>query len=407
VQIGAREVIQVEILFILSLSMIAYACVGYPFLIFLLSRTRQRPVRKADILPKVSVIIAAHNEERDIATKIENTLSLDYPKEKLEIIVVSDCSTDATDEIAREYFDRGVILHRQHERLGKTMAQNSAVEVSTGEILAFTDATTGYQNDALRKLVRPFADAEVGCVSGQLVYVDRSKSAVGRGCRSYWSYEQFVRESESRLSSMIGVTGCLYAVRRSSYTPLAQDMCSDFVIASEIYLKGLRTVSEREAIAIEDTNSVSRDEFRMRVRIMEQTMSALSRYREALSIRRHGVFAFQMISHKVLRYGVAAFLLVALISNLIIVNESAVYQATMAFQSAFYVSALTGWIFTRLGLRIGPLALPYYFVLANIAIIVAFAKHVRGETHAVWDPLRETTQSSNRMAAARAETWSR
>ena len=394
--------IGIEIIFILSLSLIAYACIGYPALIFFLSKVRERPVRKADISPTVSVIIAAYNEEQDIAEKIENTLALDYPTEKLEIIVASDCSTDQTDEIVRRYSDRGLILHRLEKRFGKTMAQNSAVEVSSGDILVFTDATTRYRGDALRKIVRGFADAEVGCVSSRLVYMDRSRTSVGRGCVSYWTYENFLRESESRLGSMIGVTGCLYAVRRTSYTPLEHDMCSDFVIASEIHIKGLRTIDESEAISIEDTNNKSRDEFRMRVRIMEQTMSALSRYREVLAIRRHGVFAFQMISHKILRYAVPGLLLIVLIANALIASQSAIYRGTLAVQSAFYLTALTGWLLTRIHVRIGPLSLPYYFVLSNAAIIVAFVKHIRGEAHIVWDPLRETNQSNTGMAAVRA-----
>lgn len=393
-----------EIIFILSLVLIAYACFGYPLFIFTLSRLRERPVRKRDITPTVSVIIAAYNEERDIATKIENTLALDYPSENLEIIVASDCSTDRTDDIVREYADRGVILHRQSERLGKTMAQNSAVEASSGEILVFTDATTAYQSDALRMIVRSFADAEVGCVSSQLIYVDRSSTSVGRGCRSYWGYEKFLRQSESRLGSMIGVTGCLYAVRRTSYTVLEHDMCSDFVIASEIHMKGFRTVDERDAISLEDTNNRVRDEFRMRVRIMEQTMNALSRYREVLSLRRHGIFAFEMLSHKVLRYAVAPLLFVVFISNLLILNQSKAYTATMAVQVALYATALAGWILTRFGAKVGPLALPYYFVLANVAILVAFLKHIRGEAHIVWEPLRETNQSDEHIVAVSAET---
>jgi cellulose synthase/poly-beta-1,6-N-acetylglucosamine synthase-like glycosyltransferase len=397
-------VMQAEIIFISSLGLIAYACFGYPLFIFVLSRLRERPICKRDITPSVSVIIAAHNEERDIATKIENTLALDYPVEKLEIIVASDASTDRTDDIVRGYADRGVILHRQNERLGKTMVQNSAAEASSGQVLVFTDATTEYQSDAVRRIVRCFADPQVGCVSSRLIYVDRSRTSVGRGCRSYWSYEEFLRRSESRAGSMIGVTGCLYAVRRASYTPLAHDMCSDFVIASEIHLKGLRTVDERDAISLEDTNNRSRDEFRMRVRIMEQTMNALSRYREVLNLRRHGIFAFQMLSHKVMRYAVSPLLFVALISNLLILNQSEAYTATMAAQAAFYAAALTGWILARFGAKIGPLALPYYFVLAQVAIMVAFVKHVRGETHVVWEPLRETNQADEPIAAVRAET---
>jgi hypothetical protein len=191
------------------------------------------------------------------------------------------------------------------------------------------------------------------------------------------------------------VTGCLYAVRRASYSPLAQDMCSDFVIASEVHLKGLRTVYERGAISIEDTNRGGRDEFWMRVRIMEQTMSALSRYREVLNIRRQGMFAFQMLSHKVLRYLVSVLLLIVVLSNLFLVDDSEIYQATMAVQGAFYLAALIGWLFERTGARLGALALPYYFVLANIAIIVAFVRFMRGESHVVWEPLREARQSGD------------
>ena len=388
-----------EVVFIFSFALIGYACLGYPLLIFMLSRLCERPVRKADISHKVSVIIAAYNERRDIASTIESALALDYPSGKLEVIVASDCSTDGTDEIVRSYADRGVILHRQVARLGKTMAQNSAVEISSGEILVFTDATTRCQKDSVRKLVRCFADPEVGCVSSRLVYADRSQTAIGLGCKSYWGYEEFIRESESRLGSLIGVTGCLYAVRRTSYSPLDHDMCSDFVIASEIYLKGLRTVNEMEAIAIEDTNNRSRDEFRMRVRIMEQTMNALSHYRDVLSLSRHGLFAFQMLSHKVLRYAVSMLLVVVLLSNFMIVDSSEIYQATLALQLAFYASALAGWILSRFGRRIGPLALPYYFVLANAAIIVAFVKHIRGEAYVVWEPLREATNRANARSA--------
>ena len=386
-----------ELIFIASLLLLAYTCAGYPLLVFVLSNLRSRPVRRGDITPTVSIIVAAHNEERGIARKIEETFSLDYPKQKLEIIIASDCSTDRTDQIVLQYADRGVILHRQNERLGKTMAQNSAVEVCSGDILVFTDATTGYQRDALRKIVRCFADPEVGCVSSQLIYIDRSKTSVGRGCRSYWSYETLLRQSESRLGSMIGVTGCLYAVRRTSYTPLEHDMCSDFVIASAVRMKGLRTVYEPEAISIEDTNNRSRDEFRMRVRIVEQTMTAMSRYREVLGLRRYGMFALQMISHKLLRYSVPALLLVAFLSNLFLVTNSDIYRFTMAAQGAFYFAALAGYVFARFGARLGVVGLPYYFVLANAAIVTAFVKFVRGEAHVVWEPLREAAPTTENV----------
>jgi cellulose synthase/poly-beta-1,6-N-acetylglucosamine synthase-like glycosyltransferase len=382
-----------EIILITSLALIAYAYAGYPLLVLLLSRVLGMPVHTAEITPKVSVIIAAYNEQRDIAQKIENTLALDYPAEKLEIIVASDCSTDRTDEIVRGYSNKGILLHRRPERIGKSVAQNHAVKISTGEIIVFSDATTMYARDTARKIVRSFADPEVGCVAGQLIYVRGAASAVGEGCRSYWGYEKFLKQCESRMGSLIGVSGCLYAVRRSSYGRIALDMSSDFVIATEMHLQGLRTVYDQEAISIEDTNKRGKDEFRMRVRVIEQTMSAIHRYREVLNPFRHGMYAFQMISHKVLRYAVPFLLLAAFISNLALVSGSLLYRYSFIIQAAIYLAAALGWCFDRAGLRLKPLALPYYFVLANAASLVAFLKFIQGDAHIVWEPLRETGSS--------------
>jgi cellulose synthase/poly-beta-1,6-N-acetylglucosamine synthase-like glycosyltransferase len=392
-----------EILFVLSLLLVAYAYVGYPLVIFVISRLFPHPVRKADIQPRVSLIITAYNEERDIAAKLDNTLALDYPTDKLEIIVASDCSSDRTDEIVHGYTGRGVILHRRPERLGKSVAQNHAVKVATGELLVFSDATTMYAKDAVRQIVRSFADPQVGCVAGQLVYVDNAVTAVGKGCRSYWNYEKLIKESESRAGSLIGVSGCLYAVRRSSYARLALDMSSDFVIASEIHLQGLRTVYDRDAIAMEDTNKRSRDEVRMRVRVIEQTYSALHRYREALSLSRHGMFAFQLISHKVMRYAVPVFLILALAANLPLAGEAIFFRLTLMAQAAFYLAAAAGWLGERLGMRLGPLALPYYFALANAASLIAFIHFMRGRAHVLWEPIRDGRAATGKAAVAASQ----
>jgi cellulose synthase/poly-beta-1,6-N-acetylglucosamine synthase-like glycosyltransferase len=387
-----------EIVFITSIALLAYTYVGYSILVLLLSRTLPRPVHMANIRPTISVIIAAYNEERDIARKIENTLALDYPKDKLEIIVASDCSTDNTDEIVKGYSNRGVILHRRPERIGKSAAQNQAMRFSKGSVLVFSDATTMYERDTLEKIVRSFADPDVGCVAGRLVYVNGSptgdsSTAVGKGCRSYWGYEVFLKECESRIGSLIGVSGCLYAVRRSNYARIALDMSSDFVIATEIHLQGMRTVYDPEAISTENTNKRGKDEFRMRVRVIEQTMSALQRYREVLNPFRHGIYALQMISHKVMRYAAPLFMATLFASNLFLINDAEFYRLTFFGQSAFYFAALVGLVCERAGIKIGPLALPYYFVLANAASVVAFAKFMRGEAHVTWEPLREPNTS--------------
>jgi len=377
-----------EVVFIISCAVIAYTYAGYPALAYVLSRIFGRPARRADITPKVSVIIAARNEERDIAAKIENALALDYPKEKLEIIVASDSSTDRTDEIVRSYESRGVLLHRQTVRLGKSAAQNQAVRVSSGEILVFSDATTKWHADSVQRIVRSFADPEVGCVAGQLLYADPTASAVGRGCSAYWSWEKQIRQSESRLGSLIGVSGCLYAVRRSCHRRLAGDMIDDFVIASEIHLQGLRTVYEPEALAIEHTNRRAVEEFRMRVRVIEQTMSAFHRYRWLLSLRQR-MFAFQLISHKVLRYTIPLFLMTAYASNFLVATKDRLYAVTFSGMTLFYLAALAGWVLSRLWRPIGLLTIPYYFALANLASVVAFVKFLRGDSRVVWEPVRD------------------
>jgi cellulose synthase/poly-beta-1,6-N-acetylglucosamine synthase-like glycosyltransferase len=379
-----------SVILIVSLALIVYTYAGYPALVYVLSRAFGRRVKADEIAPKISVIIAAYNEEHDIARKIEETLALDYPCEKLEIIVASDCSTDRTDEIVKGFAGRGVILHRRPERLGKTSAQNHAVQVSTGEVLVFSDATTRYEANTLRKIVRSFADPEVGCVTGNVVYVDRSATAVGMGLRSYWGYEFFIKQCESRLGSLLGVCGCLYAVRRSAYVQLDPDMSSDFVIASEIHLQGLRTVYDPEAVSSEDTNKRSREEFRMRVRIIEQTMSALYRYRRVLNLRKHKMFAFQMICHKALRYAVPFLLVLAFVANLPLIGEGAVYSMAMIGQAAFYMTAVIGWLADGIGLKLGPVAFPYYFVLSNAASLVAFKKFISGQSHVTWEPTRES-----------------
>jgi len=383
-----------QFIFLFSILLIGYAYVGYPILMFLLSRLFRQPVSRAMITPRVSMIIAARNEEGVIAAKIENALSLDYPSGKLEIIVASDASTDRTDEIVRGFDGHGVALHRQESRLGKTRAQHRAVSASSGDILVFSDATTMYDPDVIHKIVRNFADPKVGCVGGQLEYVDAQSSAVGKGCRSYWDYEKLLKQWESAFGSLIGVSGCLYAVRRSCHAKLASDMIDDFVIATEIHLQGLRTIYEPEAISKEDTNHRAPDEWRMRVRIIEQTMSVLYRYREALVVRRHGTFAFQLICHKVLRYFVPGLLLVAFVANLFALNGNNIFLYAFIAQLAGYAAAFAGWIGDRLNVRMGLFSVPYYFALVNLATVKAFFKFMRGESHVVWEPVRAPTQQT-------------
>jgi cellulose synthase/poly-beta-1,6-N-acetylglucosamine synthase-like glycosyltransferase len=377
-----------EIGFCLSAAALVYAYAGYSLFIALISWVRPRPVNRDDISPSVSIIITAYNEERDIATKLENTLAIDYPKDLLEIIVASDCSSDGTDEIVRRFADRGIVLHRQAQRFGKTAAQNAAVDKARGEVILFSDATSLYKTNVLRKIVPNFGDPTVGCVGGRLIYVDPNNSGVGRGAKSYWNYETFLKKHESRACSLIGVSGCLYAVRRSAYQPLYHEACSDFIIATKMFEQGLRTVYEPDAICSEETNQRDANEMKMRVRIIAQTFTDLWRHRGMLNPLRSGLFGWQLLSHKVMRYAVPLFLIAMFACSVALAAGSRFYRIALLLQMAGYASAVFAWILEKLGVRSRLLALPRYFVLANVASLLAFFKFLRGERYARWEPIR-------------------
>ena len=378
-----------EIIFWIAVVAIVYTYAGYPLLLMLLSKLRGKPVRRSDSTPPVTVIIAAYNEERDIAQKLENTLALDYPKSKLEVLVTSDCSSDRTDEIVRSFSDRGVRLHRQEERLGKTAAQNAAVEKATGEILLFSDATTHYEPDVLRRLVPAFADDTVGCVTGNVVYSHDADSSVSHGTRSYWNYEFLLKKHESSITSLIGVCGCMYAVRKSAYVPLYHEACSDFLMATMMVRQGLRAVYEPDAVCVEEPNAKGSKELAVRVRIITQTLADLWRNRDVLNPFRKGFYAVQLLSHKVMRYLVPLFLIVVFITSALLAWQSLFYAAVFVAQVAFYLAAAASALMVRVGINSRLLALPQYFVITNVACLLALIKLMRGERYVRWEPVRE------------------
>jgi cellulose synthase/poly-beta-1,6-N-acetylglucosamine synthase-like glycosyltransferase len=390
--------ILVEIVFWASVGMLFYVYASYPLLVYAVSRLFPKRINKSFFEAPVSIVITAYNEERDIRAKIENTLSLDYPPEKLEIIVASDCSTDRTDEIVGEFAGRGVKLYRQAERKGKTSAQNMAVEKAMGEIILFSDATTLYDTKVLRAMLPNFADETVGCVAGKLIYIDDSSSSVGKGASSYWNYETFLKKSESRACSLIGTSGCLYAVRKSAYQPMYPEACSDFLIATLVYKQGLRTIYEPQAVCTEETNQKSQKEMQMRVRVISQTFTDLWRNREMLNPLKNGFFAVELVSHKLLRYSVPIFLILVLLAAGIGTFYSTFFLAVFVLQLVFYATALTAWFLEKMEIKIGVLAIPLYFVLTNLAALIGFYKFLRGERYARWEPIRENKREINQTA---------
>lgn len=381
-----------QIVFWLAVAALFYVYVGYPILVYLVSLAFPKNIKRADFEPQVTILITAYNEEKAIRQKLENTLKIEYPKDKLEILVASDGSTDKTDEIVKEFASKGVRLFRQEGRVGKTITQNNAVERATGEIVLFSDATTDYKTDVLREILPNFADEKIGCVAGKLVYVDNSASNIGKGAQKYWNYETFLKESESRACSLIGASGCLYAVRKSAYKPMYAEACSDFLICTILYEQGLRSVYEPKAVCTEDTNRQTDKEMQMRVRVISQTFTDLWQNRKMLNPFRSGFYAVELISHKVLRYAVPLFLLLLFVSNAVLMLHTLFFEIVFLFQIAFYLLAFISWAFEKMGAKIGVFAIPHYFVLANLASAVGFYKFLRGERYANWEPIREKNE---------------
>ena len=382
-----------QIIFWIAIAAIAYTYAGYPLLLILIGKFRAKPITRREVTPSVTVIIAAYNEERDLAGKLENTLALDYPKDKLEIIVTSDCSTDRTDEIVGSFKSRGVRLHRQAERLGKTAAQNAAVEKASGEILLFSDATTHYRPNVLRMLAPSFADPSVGCVTGTVIYAHDADSSVSHGTRSYWSYEFLLKKHESAITSLIGVCGCMYAVRKSAYVPLYHEACSDFLVATMMVRQGLRAVYEPEAVCVEAPNARAHKELAVRVRIITQTLADLWRNRDVLNPFVKGFYAVQLLSHKVMRYIVPLFLIAILMTSAFLALHSAFFAVIFMAQVCFYLASAASTLLVRLGVNSRWLALPHYFVITNVACLIALFKLLRGERYIKWEPVRERAAS--------------
>ncbi len=361
---------------------ILYAYLFFPLLAALRGWLRPRPVAADDITPSVSLIIAAHNEAAVIERKLENVLALDYPAPCLEVIVASDGSDDGTNEQVRRYAGWGVqLLARPRE--GKAAALNAAAAVATGEILVFSDANSMYAPDALRHLVRPFADPAVGGVAGDQRYGPAGNH--GQGERSYWQLDRQLKLFESAGGHVISATGAIYALRRELFRPVPDGVTDDFYNSTGVIAQGRRLVFAPDAAAYEPVSS-ERREFGRKVRIITRGLRGVYLRRTLLDPRRHGFYALQLFSHKVLRRLVVFPLMALLVLSLGLVRHGRFYQLAAAGQVLFYGLAAAG------GVRIAQnrpvprlLALPAYFCLVNLAALVAVVNLLRGKRIIAWD----------------------
>ena len=341
-----------SIVFWSLLIILVYIYVGYPLLLIIKrSMGGEKFIQKREFLPKATLIISAYNEEKVIRQKIENSLSLDYPSDKLEIFIVSDASTDTTDQIVSEYEQNGIVLMRMEERRGKTAGLNHAVSLATGEIIIFSDANAYYDPDAIRHLVVNFSDPEVGCVTGASRYIQRQASFVGWCENLYWTYDSKLKILESQIGSMVGGDGAIYAIRKKLYTPLQPQDINDFVNPLQIIIKGFRGIFEPAAVCYENTVHLFEEEYRRKVRIVSRSLKGLMQVPSLLNPLQFGFYSIELISHKLLRWFTPAFVLGLGLSNIPLITEGGLYQVTGTVQVIFYLSAMVGFLLSRVGIR--------------------------------------------------------
>jgi len=360
---------------------------GYPLLLAFIGAFKRRQQPEPNYLPHLSVLIAAYNEQAGIRTKIERTLALDYPGDRIEVIVLSDESTDQTDAIVESFPDSRVRLLRITGRKGKTNAQNEGVRIAQGDIVVFSDATTIYHAQALRYLACNYADPRVGAVSGRYQYFDmEGASPTGAGTIAFWNYENFVKTMQSRIRTISGCCGCIYSVRREAYTPLAPDVISDLVQPLHVIRQGYRVVFEDRALAYEETTRSTSEEFSMRVRVVTRGMRGLLSVRDLLLPWKFGWVSFQLWSHKALRWLVPFFLLILFASNLALLSLPG-YRLVFAAQAVFYSLALFS-LLVPIHKRWKPLGIPLYFCTLNAAALCSVIELLRGKKYAVWQTVR-------------------
>ena len=367
-----------EIVFWASLGALAWTHIGYPAAIAALALLRPRPPRRAPILPVVTLIVPAHNEEDAIERKLENVLQLDYPSDQLEVVVASDDSVDATHDIVAGFEPRGVRLIRC-ERGGKVAAQDRAVRESAGEIVAFGDANVEWDTDALRELVAPFADPAVGMACGQVRLVNPSGGTNQEGV--YWRYEMWLRARESLVHSMTGSNGAIYAVRREAYREVDPRFGHDLSFPYLMVQNGYRAVYEPRARATENMTTDIEDEFQRKVRMFEHAWLMLFRGR-MFRLRVGPVYWVELVSHRLLRYWSGPLHVVLLASSALLASTGTVYAVALGVQLAGL--ALVGISILARG-RIRALRILHYYLLVTLATVIALGGYLRRGVPATWD----------------------
>ena len=390
------------IAFWISLFIIFYTYLGYGLIVYFILIIRRtfigshvKLLYKTEYLPTCTLVIAAYNEEGFILEKIQNTLSLTYPEGKLDILFITDGSTDRSPEILARYPQ--IKLMHQKERLGKVAAIHRAVEHVNTEIIIFTDANTLLNKDALINIARHYADKQVGAVAGEKrVHIEVQSDAGTAGEGFYWKYESQLKKWDSELYSVVGAAGELFSVRRELYKPVPEDtILDDFMISMLIAAGGYRIVYEPEAYAIENASENVTEELKRKIRIAAGGIQSILRLKGLLNIFNYGILSFQYISHRVLRWTITPFLLVlVLILNILIIaqSEEDFFLLLLVVQLIFYLLALLGFLFEKRELQVKLFFIPYYFCIMNYAVLAGIKRYLGNTQSAIWEKAKRKNQ---------------
>ena len=379
-----------EIIFWVTLSMLAYVYFGHLIVLMVMAKLKPQSVRKAEIVPSVSIIICAYNEEKYIERKISNCLQLDYPNDQIEIIVISDASRDGTNAILEKLkADHSCVrTHYMQERSGKTAGQNIAAQMAKHDVLFLTDATAMHPRNALRRLVRSFYDPSVGCITGKPVFkLDQNLISTGQEKRD--RYEYYLRGKLGEVKTLFGAQDCIYAIPRRLYPSIRPDLDSGFVGPLKILEKGYRTVYEPEAIAIVDRRPPNvKDEFIRRSRIMLRGMRGLLYMRHLMNPFKYGFLAISLIFSRLLRWLTPVWLVILLASNVFLLN-SPFYLGVLVLQVAFYLAALLAFLLEQRGCRPNvALSVPLYICTLAAAAADGLRRLLAGEIGQTWQTRR-------------------
>lgn len=386
-----------EVLFVISIAFIAYTYAIYPLVITGWGLLAPRRVRKRYKHVPVSVVLAVRNEEDNIFARLENLLGQEYPPEMLDIVVVSDGSTDRTVELAERIQDERIQVLRAANPVGKAEAINMGVAAAKNDIIIFADARQRFTESAIAELTAMFHDPDVGAVSGELVIRKGSASEVREGVGFYWQYEKHIRRMESAADSVVGATGSIYAIRGKLFRPLEPNtLLDDFIVPMRIVLQGFRVIFVRSAKAYDWTSASSGHEFARKVRTLAGNFQAMSLERSLLDPRKNRVF-FQMVSHKLTRLVAPYFFVTAFVTNLLLHGD--LFRVTLTAQLLFYSMILlrfTPLVNTRGG---GIIRVPWTFAVLNAAAVMGLWVFLTGRHGAVWkksDGQGQANDSRNR-----------